>query len=196
MRQPPMECGFPNDVECTTALKSLYEYCGNGRPNGLDGLIPDNKASWTLKHVMILLRHGDETPPVPPSNVTKVEHSKHWKVLNEDPTPYLDRMDGFEITEIERQRKANAYVMKDSFFKPGVGGEITRRGFLQCYHLGKYLAERYSTLLQKVKDPRQLYVRSTRHSRTIQVSYLGPRSAAARSLPVDEVYIDYSLRPP
>ena len=169
MPLPNKSCGYPTSGECTTALASLHEYCGTTPPSGLDGIVPDNDGEWSLKHVMMLVRHGDENPPVISRNKTTVIHSTHWEELLENPMPYISHMHKFDVVEIERGIRTNDKLAPKAFFNQ-VPSQLTTRGFMQNLKLGQYLSKRYAPLLQRVKSPGQVYVRSSRSDRAVQVS--------------------------
>lgn len=169
MPLPNKSCGYPPSGECTTALASLHEYCGTTPPSGLDGTIPDSTGEWTLKHVMMLVRHGDENPPVISVNKTTEIHSTHWEELLENPLPYISHMSEFDVVEIERGIKSNDKLAPKAFFNQNSPSQLTTRGFMQNVKLGQFLSKRYAPLLQKVKSTGQVYVRSSRSDRAVQV---------------------------
>lgn len=169
---PDEMCGYQTSGECTTALASLHEYCGTTPPSGLDGTDPDKQGAWTLKHVMLLVRHGDENPPAPPKNATRVIHSTHWKELEEDPYPFLANMENINAYEIEKKRIDNTVLRKEAFFHPNASAQLTKRGFMQNIKTGQFLAKRYAPLLKRIISPDQIYVRSARSGRAVQVRLL------------------------
>lgn len=174
-------CGNQTSGECTSALATLHEYCGTTAPSGLDGLPPDEHGGWSLKHVMFLVRHGDENPPSPPKNSTTVIHSHHWKELEDDPAPYMRHLADFDVKEIERGVVDNSKMQPGSFFNRAVPAQLTKRGFMQNIKSGEFLARRYAPLLNLVTDPQQVYVRSTRSGRAVQVC-----PSQATNIPISE----------
>lgn len=63
-------------------------------------------------------------------------------------------------------QEGHVFTVPDFDLAPG---QLTTRGFMQEYHLGSYLRERYGGYLEgAVAHPANLYVRSTNYPRTIQ----------------------------
>jgi hypothetical protein len=116
---------------------------------------------------MLLVRHGDENPPTPPKNNTRVVHSTHWAALEEDSSPYLKYMKYINVKEIESGKLINKLDTK-TFFNKTAPAQLTKRGFMQSIKLGQFLAERYALLLRLVTSPNQVYVRSSNSDRALQ----------------------------
>ena len=118
---------------------------------------------------MVLLRHGDENPPTPPKNATTVIHSSHWKELSDDPAAYFPFLRFMNAKEIEDGTYKTDKLQPSYFFHPTRRGSLTKRGFMQHVKLGQFLASRYDKFLGLINSVDQIYVRSAKSSRAMQV---------------------------
>ena len=169
------DCGI-SAGRCSASLRTLHEYCGTVEPHGTEGILNSESLikNLKLKYLTVIMRHGDETPPKPPSNATRVFHSNHWNKLSEDPFPYFHLLTALRSLTIEDQSLNRLNPLeKNSFFHPAVENrgitQLTKRGFMQVLYLGKYLRKAYNNFLSKIRNPVNIFARTTYYARTVQV---------------------------
>jgi hypothetical protein len=167
---PSQICGLL-EGNCNDELKTLHEYCGTVETRGKEGMVP---SGLKLRHLTVIIRHGDETPPRAPANSTTVIHSHHWGKLAEDPVHYFHLLDGMKSQQVENDVEHPKQPLAPSaFFRPieenrGVT-QLTRRGFMQAVLNGKWLKQSYPAFLDNIRSSKEIFARTTTFNRAIQV---------------------------
>ena len=166
--------------ECYTHSVRLLNYCSLNPPEGVEGSNFDGSSDYSLVHVSLTIRHGDRTSihSIPGSSVT---HTTKASVLDSRAAHHVPRMDSFAVVPIEDSKDSasnqlwvdvSTALSPDALFQISdrelAPGQLTSVGFMQHVHLGFALNKAYDSLISKINDRSELYVRSTNYARTIQ----------------------------
>ena len=167
-----------NDVHITVAqnIKDIKDYCNFPlHPYGDEGSITQDtsgKSRLQLEMAQVLIRHGDRAPALKLPNVDQLGydygcsfrsagvHSKHHLKGYEETATYFT------------QRKMSSQAVTHPLVPPDKScqyAQLTQKGFLQHFQLGKHFHEVYKELLDlEIFQKEQLYIRSTNRQRTVQ----------------------------
>ena len=144
--------------------------------SGVEGSLslekPLNQQRFHLEMVQVLIRHGDRTPAKFISNMDNgnYDYDCTFRTKNHDHKQMFE-----EYTQITR------HITTREFLR-GLGtahhllpsghtcliGQLTQRGFLQHFALGKHLRTAYGSLINTDIKSSNLHVRSTRRTRCVQ----------------------------
>uniref|UniRef100_H2YF55 Lysophosphatidic acid phosphatase type 6 n=1 Tax=Ciona savignyi TaxID=51511 RepID=H2YF55_CIOSA len=138
-----------------------------------------------LKLVQVIFRHGARTPLLSPDYLPKIEYSKSQMTHPEHTIiPYV-------ITELHDEEIVIKHNTTWGETK-GDHGQLTSVGAEQLYQLGCFLRKKYLSELDFVKDPSQVYARSTGVKRTVESA----RSVLAGLFPGHTAQFPIHVAPP
>ena len=188
-------------------INRLVEYCVGSSsnnhkaavlPRGAEGATFNGHEKYSLKHVLIAIRHGDRT------SIHKMPGAKddyhHRGIQVDEPQgtgqhflddrvqkhllglpgysvlPIFKLQDGERVPLAEqdyfRISNLTASIDRDTAFSRYDSelppGQLTSLGYMQHADLGKSLAPAYSGLISTMSSGRDIYVRSTNYERTVQ----------------------------
>jgi len=151
-------CNFPVDTSGVEGSLSLET--------------PLNRQQFHLEMVQVLIRHGDRTPAmsIPNMDNGNYDYDCTFRTKNRDHKQMFE-----EYTQTTK------HITTREFLK-GLGtahhllpsghtcriGQLTQKGFLQHFDLGKHLRTAYGSLINTDIKSRDLHVRSTKRTRCVQ----------------------------
>ena len=155
----------------------MAQYCNfpmhtSGAEGSLSLEKPLNEQRFHLEMVQVLIRHGDRTPAmfIPNMDNGNYDYDCTFRTKNHDHKQMFE-----EYTQATRRVTTRE-------FQEGVGsfhhllpsghtcgiGQLTKKGFLQHFTLGKYLRTAYGGLINTDIKSSDLHVRSTQRTRCVQ----------------------------
>lgn len=169
--------------KCRRSVRRISDYCSNSDTYfGYEGYLPGlGSKEWTLKHVLFSIRHGDRTTlnmingAVDLDRVDAMEFFGGASLLSPTARNHVHRLSSFVLKDIDGGKidklvdtvnSSNIFQVSDRFLDPGM---LTSRGYLQHSRLGRYMNVAYEDFLNKLENPWDVYIRSTKYARTIQV---------------------------
>lgn len=151
-------CNFPMRTSGTEGSLSLEELLHQKR--------------FHLEMVQVLIRHGDRSPAmhIPNMDSRKYDYDCTFKTadrirkqLFED---YTQASDHFTLREFVKGVNTGQSLVPSG--KKCQIGQLTQRGFLQHFDLGKHMRAAYSDLIDADITASNLHVRSTERQRCVQ----------------------------
>ncbi|ORX96887.1 phosphoglycerate mutase-like protein [Basidiobolus meristosporus CBS 931.73] len=164
-------------LSCLSVALANYEvgvneyYCSAATPDAKTYTIPKD---MELKHVQVIVRHGDRTPiSILPQ---QAEHNVFWNCTDETPEYNHLKLYGSNSNEIYNQILDNAAFnpyAKEYLLGTCMTGQLTPKGMRQKEHVGKELRKIYvdklgylPKSLNKRNLKKSIFVRHTEKTRT------------------------------
>lgn len=155
----------------------VAQYCNSpmhssGAEGSLSSEKPLNRQRFYLEMVQVLIRHGDRTPAmfIPNMDNGNYDYDCTFRTKNHDHKQMFE-----EYTEATRRVTTREFQKGSASFHNLLPsgqtchiGQLTQRGFLQHFALGKRLRTAYSSLINTDIKSSNLHVRSTRRTRCLQ----------------------------
>ena len=164
-------------------IARLEEYCSASTPVAEDGRFERSK-DWRLRYLAINIRHGDRSSIHNIPGALEQIKGEDYTYVEEEALSFRSALSSFMVSfkpSSPRRRRAteipesepldhvldasHVFHIKDLDLAPG---QLTTRGFMQHIRLGRALRASYRDLMNSIKSPNQIYVRSTNYVRTIQ----------------------------
>ena len=160
--------------DCVAYLAKLDKYCYRSILNGgnqpaLEGQLTDHTAkNFQLKHIHVVVRHGDRTP-VNANNIGStmfyqcglVDDDINWDGLRDFPPP-------MPLPSRARVMNTHMKLHPGNHSRSCGVGKLTQSGFKQHRYLGALLRLKYNTFLNNISShSRNIFVHSTDTSRTV-----------------------------
>ena len=133
---------------------------------------PLNRQRFHLEMVQVLIRHGDRTPAlfIPNMDNGNYDYDCTFRTKTRDHTQMFE-----EYTQATRRVTIRDFQKGSGSYRPLLPsgqtcqiGQLTQRGFLQHFALGKHLRTAYGSLINTDIKSSNLHVRSTRRTRCVQ----------------------------
>lgn len=155
----------------------VAQYCNfpmhtSGAEGSLSLEKPLNQQRFHLEMVQVLIRHGDRTPAmfIPNMDNGNYDYDCTFRTKNQDHRQVFE-----EYTEATRRMTTREFQKGSRSFHNLLPsgqtcqiGQLTQRGFLQHFALGKHLRTAYGSLINTDIKSSNLHVRSTRRTRCLQ----------------------------
>ena len=131
-----------------------------------------NQERFRLEMVQVLIRHGDRTPSVyiPNMDNGKYDYNCSFRTKEHDRKQMFE-----EYAQISRHITLRDFLKgaktSGSLLPPGQrcrASQMTQKGFLQHFSLGKLMRTAYSSLINTDINSGNLHVRSTSRTRCVQ----------------------------
>ncbi|KAL9971076.1 hypothetical protein ACROYT_G023561 [Oculina patagonica] len=146
------------------------------RTTGAEGSLslekPLNQQRFHLEMAQVLIRHGDRTPAIFIPNIDNgnFDYDCTFKTADNEHKQMFE-----EYTQTTRYITPREFVRGVNIFHRLVPsgqwcqiGEMTKKGFLQHFALGKHLQTAYSSLINTEIKSDDLHIRSTHTTRCVQ----------------------------
>ena len=160
-----------------TVQQYVAHYCNFPmRTSGAEGLLSLeellNQERFHLEMAQVLIRHGDRTPAIfiPNMDNGNFDYDCTFKTADYDHKQMFE-----EFTQATRHISTYDLaegVKTDHHLLPSGQscqiGQLTKKGFLQHFALGKHMRTAYSSLINTGIKSSDLHVRSTRRTRCVQ----------------------------
>ena len=170
--------GGPTPPEIHEAVqKHATHYCNFPiRTSGAEGSLSLdkqlNRERFHLEMVQVLLRHGDRTSSVYISNMDNGKYdynctlrtkNQEYKHMFEE---YAMLTRNFTLQDFLKGIKTSGSLLPSG--QRCRGSQLTQKGYLQHFTLGKHMRSAYSSLINADINPGNLHVRSTSRTRCVQ----------------------------
>ncbi|KAL9971075.1 hypothetical protein ACROYT_G023560 [Oculina patagonica] len=155
----------------------VAHYCNYpARTTGAEGSLsfekPLNQQRFHLEMAQVLIRHGDRTPSIFIPNIenANLDYDCNFKTTDNDQKQMFE--DYTQTTKYITPREFVKGVRRTYYLLPSWQrcqfSQLTQKGFLQHFALGKHMRASYSSLINTGTKPSDLHVRSTSRSRCVQ----------------------------
>ena len=155
----------------------MRHYCNFPiRTSGAEGSLSLEKQvtqeRFHLEMVQVLIRHGDRTPSVyiPKMDNGKYDYNCTFRTENQNHKQmfeeYAKLTRHFTLREFLKGKKASGHLLPSG--QRCRVSQMTQKGFLQHFTLGKHMRSAYSSLINTEIKSRNLHVRSTSRTRCVQ----------------------------
>jgi hypothetical protein len=179
----------------------LQQYCNKHLwMSGVEGRSFQGNHNWELKYLALTIRHGDRSAiHSVPGAKRLVLRNKGEFLLDPEAVHFNPRLSSYKtvlkasltsIVDVSNYMESLYVLLTDSqseqdisvALNPSIAfhtadlnltqGQLTSRGFMQHVRLGNKLQSKYGEVVDRVATNEQIYVRSTKYVRTIQVVLL------------------------
>ena len=142
------------------------------RTSGAEGLLDVEDQRFQLEMTQVLIRHGDRAPAIYIPNMDNGNYDfdctfetsdySHKKMFDE----YSQTTRHFIPREFVRNARTDFSLLPSG--RRCQIGQLTQRGFLQHFALGKHMRTAYKSLINTGIESSNLHVRSTHVTRCVQ----------------------------
>lgn len=93
---------LPTKPLVESSARRLLDYCTNDDVSGSEGILPFGSSDFTLKHILITIRHGDRSAihKMPGSSVIQTDKSQQKLHLRAEALQFASDMDSYSLVEI------------------------------------------------------------------------------------------------